>query len=610
MFVVWLKKLIIWLHDAVVVSLISLFVAFLFPPHEFSHFISAVAIFALAAVGVQLLSNFAFRVYRGYWSFVSVKDLLRIIEASFVSAAVLLFVSQYILPKPMPWQNMLVYAIFSVFMLAGSRLAYRLFFNLGRKHAQDAKRVLVIGAGEAAEYLIRDMTMRKGMYLPVAMIDDDPQAQQRELHGVRVLGFVKDLEAYIKKYAIDMVVIASSSAPSALFKHVLEVCHRLDVPLKTVPKLEQMIHMGGEGSLLRTISVDDLLGRDQVKLDKTAVGELISNKTVLVTGGGGSIGSELCRKIAELKPSKLVIVEHAEYNLYAIERELKQFHKELDVVAYLASVTDKTALRDIFNRVKPQIVFHAAAYKHVPLLEYQASCAVKNNAIGTYYVASLADEFAVDRFVLISTDKAVAPCNVMGATKRLCEIICQQMNYHSKTEFMMVRFGNVLGSVGSVVPLFDKQIRQGGPITLTHKDTTRYFMTIPEAAQLILQASCLGLGGDVFVLDMGKPVKIIDLAQQMIKMMGAHIDDIGIEIVGMRPGESLHEDLFYEEEQLEKTANAKIYRANQHMAADAEFIQQMNLIEQYALVRDEQKVLAKLTELTALNAPKLESASA
>jgi FlaA1/EpsC-like NDP-sugar epimerase len=592
------KHTLICVHDVIFAALSAFLACWL--QFSFSHVYAMheplVLGFFIAAVIVQPILNSVFGVYRGYWRFVSILDLQRIIKAVFVTTVALLLIDHFLLVNVIPWESLALYGVFTVFFLGGGRLAYRLMYSYDHEGVSNKKRVLVVGSGQTAEYLIRDMSAHKGEYSPVAIVDNDPDAQKREIHGVRVRGKLEQIPVLLAKYALDMVVIATSQATSKVIKEVFDYCDAANVPLRTVPSIHTMMTEGVQASGLREISIEDLLGRDQVKLDWTGVSKFIGNKKILVTGGGGSIGSQLCRQIAEFGPSELVIVDHSEYNLYAIERELKDSFPSLKLHVCLASVTDEASLRDLFSKHPLDVVFHAAAYKHVPLLENQPSCAIRNNAIGTRRVASLASEFKVSHFVLISTDKAVMPCNVMGATKRLCEMICQYYNTISSTKYMAVRFGNVLGSVGSVVPLFKQQIKAGGPITVTHLDTTRYFMMIPEAAQLILQASHLGHGGELFVLDMGTPIKIIDLADQMLKLMGAEKEAIGIKVVGLRPGERLHEDLFYDDEALEKTMNAKIFRT-QGRAIDFEgFDKTLDALEAACLTLQDDRSLKLLKE--------------
>jgi len=399
-------------------------------------------------------------------------------------------------------------------------------------------------------------------YYPVAFVDDAPYRLRKKIHGIAVVGKCEDIGNVVKKYSIDMIVIAIPSAKAEDMRRIVQYCQDSDVPFQTLPGLADLTDGRVTVQSLREVALEDLLGREQVQLDWKGIKEDIVNKSILVTGGGGSIGSELCRQIANLDPLKLVIIDNSEFNLYSVELELRESFPDLKLEVYLVDVTDKRMVARVFDSCKPEIVFHAAAYKHVPLLEKQVDVAVKNNVLGTNIMAQTAIKNGTEKFILISSDKAVNPTNVMGATKRAAEIVCQNLSNQAQTKFITVRFGNVLGSVGSVVPLFKKQLEKGGPITVTHPNITRYFMTIPEAVSLILQAHSLGEGGELFVLDMGKQIKVQELAEQMIRLAGKEPGvDINIEHVGLRPGEKLYEELFYEHEKQQATAHKKIFRA-------------------------------------------------
>lgn len=397
-------------------------------------------------------------------------------------------------------------------------------------------------------------------FKPIGVIDDDRSKLGTYINGVKVLGNRNDIKNIVENQKVDLILIAIASITSDEKKKIIEACHETKVKVKIMPGVYEMI--GGKVNLtkMRDVDLRDLLGREEVKLSKDEIANYIKNKRVLVTGGGGSIGSELCRQIANFNPKELMILDIYENNAYDLEMELNRTHPELKKQVIIASVRDKEKLDSIFKSFKPQVVFHAAAHKHVPLMETSPGEAIKNNAGGTLNTAECADKYGVEKFVLISTDKAVNPTNVMGATKRMCEMIIQAINKKSKTDFVAVRFGNVLGSNGSVIPLFKKQIAEGGPITLTNKYITRYFMLIPEATQLVLQAGAYANGGEIFVLDMGKPVKIYDLAKNLIKLSGYEpFEDIDIKIVGLRPGEKLYEELLMDEEGLTETKHEKIF---------------------------------------------------
>ena len=420
-----------------------------------------------------------------------------------------------------------------------------------------------MGAGSAGEMLVRDlMRDRQRAYVPVAFVDDDPAKKGKEIHGIRVVGKCSRLSKVCDRLAVDLVMLAVPSADSEQMQHIVNQVELTGLPFRTVPELSDLMTGNVRIDQLREVMIEDLLGREPVSLDWQGIKAGLAQRTVLVTGAGGSIGSELCRQLAELGVSSLVLVENGEFNLFSIEQELMHDYPGLQLYPHLVDVTEAPGVDWLFDKYRPQVVFHAAAYKHVPLLENQIREAVHNNVLGTRNVAIAADKWGAREFVLISTDKAVNPANVMGASKRAAEIYCQNLNDRSATSFITVRFGNVLGSTGSVIPLFKQQIKRGGPLTVTHPDIERYFMTTREACQLIMQASVLGQGGEIFVLDMGEPVKIVYLAEQLIRLSGKIPgEDIEIEYTGLRPGEKLYEELFHESEALVATGHEKIHLA-------------------------------------------------
>ncbi len=512
---------------------------------------------------VQLLSFHYFGLYRGVWRFASIPDLVRIAKAVLVGVA---FSATWIFlmsrMEGVPRSIFPLYGLLLFTMLGAGRLLVR-WFKDHRVSIRGGRRVLVVGAGQAGEMLVRDLLRRHDeSYEPVGIVDDDIKKQGREIHGVRVLGGCDEISDFADRLDIDFIVLAVPSATSRQMRRLVKLCEKSEVPFRSVPPFHRL--MSGQVTMneLREVSIDDLLGRESVKLDWTSIMNELGSKSVLVTGAGGSIGSELCRQIAKLEPSKLILFDNCEFNLYTVEMQLQNSFPDLVINRYLNDVGDVAAVERVFRESKPQVVFHAAAYKHVPMLENQIREAAKNNIQGTRVVAEMADHFGCEAFVMISTDKAVNPANVMGASKRAAEIYCQNLNNQSSTRFVTVRFGNVLGSAGSVVPLFRQQIEAGGPVTVTHREITRYFMTIPEACQLILQAGAMGSGGEIFVLDMGEPIKISYLAEQMIRLSGKVPDeDIDIVYTGLRPGEKLYEELFHEKEALQSTGHAKILLA-------------------------------------------------
>ena len=516
---------------------------------------------------VQFLVFWFFGLYRGIWNFASLPDLIRILKVVLIGAAFSL-IGLFFVPFKIPRSIIPIYAWLLVSLLGGTRLLYRWFKNYYHGGFKTGKSTLIVGAGQAADLLLREFSRNTPVdnYNVMAMVDDDPSKIGCEIHGVRVVGGLDKIPELISKYDIELVIIAMPSAKSEIIRKVVDYCKDAKVEFRTVPALNDLVSGNVTVNTLREVSVEDLLGRDQVTLDWEGIAKTISGKKIFVTGGGGSIGSELCRQIAYLAPSLLVILDNSEFNLYTIDKELREKFPALHLVACLIDVVDLVATQNVIEQYKPQIVFHAAAYKHVPLLESQVRAAVRNNILGTYNIAKAASDNGVATFVLISSDKAVNPVNIMGATKRAAEIICQNFNGRVATHFITVRFGNVLGSAGSVIPLFREQLAAGKDLTVTHPEVTRYFMTIPEATQLILQATVLGKEGEIFVLDMGESIKIRTLAEHMIHLSGKKLgEDVNIVYIGLRPGEKLYEELFYNSEELLLTSHVKIKQSKYQM---------------------------------------------
>lgn len=550
-------------------------------------------------IAIQIISYWMFGLYRGIWRFASIPDLVRIIKAvttAIAAIALVLFFSTRV--EGIPRSVFLFYGMLLIAILGGSRLLYRRLKH-HINHFSDASRVLIIGAGQAGEGLVRDLLRDvTHQYNPVGFVDDDKKKQGLEIHGIRVLGKSQDIAAIVKSHRINLIMIALPSISSMQMRKIVNVCVEADVQFRTLPGLHDLADGRVSISALRAVLIEDLLGREPVSLDWKQVSESLQHKIILVSGGGGSIGSELCRQIAKLNPARLVILESCEFNLYSLELELSQKFPTLSLLPLLVDVTDRAAVQKVMSEYHPEIIFHAAAYKHVPLLQTQIRAAVRNNILGTRILAEEAVAQGVQKFILISTDKAVNPTNLLGATKRAAEILCQNFNGHSQTQFLTVRFGNVLDSAGSVVPLFRKQISQGGPVTVTHPEITRFFMTIPEAAQLILQAAIMGQGGEIFVLDMGEPIKISYLAEQMIKLAGLKLnEDIEIHYSGLRPGEKLFEELFHEGEQLISTGHAKILQAQYRLRDWNELISILNAMNQACEVCHEASLLSLLLRL-------------
>jgi FlaA1/EpsC-like NDP-sugar epimerase len=504
---------------------------------------------------LQLVLFGQFGLYRGMWRYVGVHDLKRIVFAVGLGAIVLglILVDQANL---VPRSVLVLDPILLVLLMGGGRFAYRAWkeHSLYSPFVGQGEPVLVLGAGDAAVGLVKDLERSKRWQV-VGLLDDDPKKHGRMLYGAKVVGGLGDVAHWAKELEVGQVIIAMPSVSHTVRKSVVEKCTEAGLKVMTVPALDDLVSGRVTVSQLRNIEVEDLLGRDPVVLDDAGLHSLLTGKVVMVTGAGGSIGSELCRQIARFKPGLLVLFELSEFALYRIEQEFSG----QPVICVIGDVKDRTRLDKVLERYRPAVIFHAAAYKHVPLMERENAWeAVKNNVLGTHTLAQAAISHGVEKLVLISTDKAVNPANVMGATKRLAEMVCQGLQGNASTRFVMVRFGNVLASAGSVIPKFQEQIAKGGPVTVTHPEIVRYFMSIPEAAQLVLQAGLMGKGGEIFVMDMGEPVKIVDLARDMIRLSGFSDDEIRIVYTGLRPGEKLFEELLADDEHTLPTPHSKL----------------------------------------------------
>lgn len=522
----------------------------------------------IVVIVYQIFLN-CFRMYQNMIRYEVGKYYVKYIISASLSVVILTLIDkgfnlEYINLRVNVLSGILTAGTFVMYRLLGRSIAARKmskYEKINKNQDNKANNLLIIGAGMGArEIIIAIKNNMRDKYNIVGIIDDDISKINHYILGVKVLGTRYDIPKIAKEKNVDLIFFAINKIDAISRRKILEICQETGVKTRVLPTTEEVITKHGAMNSLRDVQIEDLLGREPVHLDNKNINSLIKNKTVLVTGGGGSIGSELCRQIVKYDPKRLVILDIYENNLYDIEMELRAEYPKLNLEAIVASVRDKARLNNVFETYKPEIVFHAAAHKHVPLMEKSPLEAIKNNVFGTYNVVNCADEYGVEKFVLISTDKAVNPTNIMGASKRVCEMIVQAKNKVSNTEYAAVRFGNVLGSNGSVIPLFKKQIERGGPVTVTHKDITRFFMTIPEAVQLILQAVTYAKGGEIFVLDMGEPVKIYDLAVSLIKLLGYEPNvDIPIEITGLRPGEKLYEEILMSEEGLTSTKHNKIF---------------------------------------------------
>ena len=522
----------------------------------------------LCVVIYEIFLN-VFHMYQNMLHYEVGKDYVKYIISAILSVGTITVIAkilglEYLTIKMNLLSGILIAGVFVMYRLAGrsilSRKASAKYGNQEKTKVK-AKNLLIIGAGMGAREII--ITIKNSMrdrYNIVGIIDDNKNKLNHYILGIKVIGTRYEIPRFAKEYDVDEIFFAINKIDAVSRRKILEICQETGVKTRVLPTTEEVIDRQGAMNSLRNVQIEDLLGRDPIELDNKNIKNLIKDKTILVTGGGGSIGSELCRQIIKYKPQNLVILDIYENTLYDIERELEADYPTANIKAIIGSVRDKERLEEVFNKYKPNVVFHAAAHKHVPLMETSPLEAIHNNVFGTYNVVNCADKFGVEKFVLISTDKSVHPTNIMGASKRVCEMIVQTKNKTSKTDFVAVRFGNVLGSNGSVIPLMKKQIEKGGPVTVTHKEITRYFMTIPEAVQLILQAVTYAKGGEIFVLDMGEPVKIYDLAVSLIRLMGYEPNvDIPIIITGLRPGEKLYEELLMAEEGLVSTKHDKIF---------------------------------------------------
>ena len=555
----WFKILLYLIGDVICVSLAWLLSSILMSVP----IIGNALIWGGIAIALVIGVNFLLKVYFIIWQYAGLASVFRLFITTIVYAIYCVVASVVMDKASFEWA-----IINTGILLIGMctiRYLIKMFYSVKtynkiKKASENQKRVMIIGAGSAGSMLIHEMNVSiKTQRYPACVIDDDKNKIGRYVNGVKVVGDTTEIGYYAEKLNVDEIIIAMPSVEKTVIKRIVEECNKTKKAVKILPGIYQFTIGQVQVSDIKPVSITDLLGREQVKVNLDEIMGYIEGKIVLVTGGGGSIGSELCRQIANHNPKHLIILDIYENNAYDIQQELVRKLPNLKLTTLIASVRDRKKIENVFEKYRPEIVFHAAAHKHVPLMETSPNEAVKNNVGGTFNVADTAGKYGVERFILISTDKAVNPTNVMGATKRICEMIIQTMDKKYKTEYVAVRFGNVLGSNGSVIPLFKRQIEEGGPITVTHKDIVRYFMTIPEAVSLVLQAGAYAKGGEIFVLDMGEPVKIYDLAINMIKLSGLEpFIDIDVKVTGLRPGEKLYEERLMDEEGLNKTQNEKI----------------------------------------------------
>ncbi len=589
-----LRALLLLVFDIIIINFSSFFALWMRFDFVYSrinsNYITSVINYMPVHTGATVLVFVLFRLYHSLWRSASVNEMIYIIWAHIGSFALLVYGMNQ-MDYNMPRSYYFLSIFIQMFLITGLRFGYRIIRRIAMKIPTGMKKenVMIIGAGEAGRVIIKEILNSHDMaYNIKCLIDDDNQKVGRFINGIQVAGTKDSILEVCKKYSIDLIILAIPTVSSEAKRDILQICKETSCELKILPGMYQLINGQVSTQMLRSVEIEDLLGREQIKVNLSNIMSYVSDKTVLVTGGGGSIGSELCRQIATFAPKMLIIFEIYENSAYEIQNELKRRYPELDLKVLIGSVRNTNRVDDIFATYKPDIVYHAAAHKHVPLMEDSPNEAIKNNVFGTYKVASAAHRYKAEKFVLISTDKAVNPTNIMGASKRMCEMVVQMFSRKSDTEFVAVRFGNVLGSNGSVIPLFKKQIEEGGPVTVTHKDIIRYFMTISEAVSLVLQAGYFAKGGEIFVLDMGEPVKIVDMANNLIKLSGYTPGvDINIEFTGLRPGEKLYEELLMDEEGLEETPNKLIF-IGQPIDIDFEAFEQ-ELERLRVLVREEAK---------------------
>ena len=534
---------------------------------------------------ITIIIFFLFHMYSTMWSVAGIREVVHIIAACGLASLIQL-AGMILLEHKVPRSYYIICFVslcaFEIVIRLSYRISKTLFAN--NNFEKTGKRIMIVGAGTSGAVILKEMTTSQYVDgYAVCFVDDDKNKAGKILNGIPIAGNRGDIPALVEKYKVDEIYIAMPSATAKQRKEIIEICRETKCGIKILPGIYQLLNGEVNISKLRKVEIEDLLGRDPIRVNLDEIMGYVSNKVILVTGGGGSIGSELCRQIAAHKPKQLIIFDIYENNAYDIQQELKDTYPELDLVVLIGSVRNTHRIEMVFEKYRPNIVYHAAAHKHVPLMEDSPNEAIKNNVFGTYKTAAAADRYGTERFVLISTDKAVNPTNIMGASKRMCEMVIQMYNKHSKTDYVAVRFGNVLGSNGSVIPLFKKQIEQGGPVTVTHKDIIRYFMTIPEAVSLVLQAGAYAKGGEIFILDMGEPVKILDLAENLIRLSGyVPYEDIQIEFTGLRPGEKLYEELLMGEEGLQDTPNKLIHIGRPIEFNQENFKAQLNRLREMA----------------------------
>lgn len=600
----FIRKVFFLTADVVLVN-IAIYIALLLRfdgviPEKFINIYTSTLIYMTI---IKIISYYLFGLYRSLWKYASIDELIQIFYAT-ATEAIFCYLLGELIQSRLPRTVYAMAWLITLLLVGGIRLSYRVLRRMRNKYAHDTiegiddKRVMIIGGGQACSTIIKQMNENRNMHLnPILIVDDDESKQNSSIHGVRVRGKVKDIISLAEKYNIDEIIIALPSSSKSEIADIIKVCKATKCRLKKLPGVHELLNEDISIKQIREVRIEDLLDREEVQLNVDEISGYVNNEIILVTGGGGSIGSELCRQIARFNPKELLIFDINENNAYHIFNELKsQYNNILSIRVIIGSIRDKVRLDYIFKNYRPSVVFHAAAHKHVPIMEENPTEAVKNNIIGTLNTVQCADQYGVKRFVLISSDKAVNPTNVMGATKRLAELLIKAVNKQSNTVFAAVRFGNVLGSNGSVIPLFQEQIARGGPVTVTHREITRYFMTIPEAAQLVIQAGSMAKSGEIFLLNMGESVKIVDLAKYLIELSGLIPDvDIKIEYIGLRPGEKLKEELYLEEEKVTVTSHNNILIIESEDVSIQQMLLHIKTLE--AHINDETKLRRCLSDI-------------
>ena len=584
-----LKILLLFIVDSLLV-VGSVFLGFRLVTEGLIRNIHGLTITAILSLVAYYVFSYFFNLYWRDWEYASVYEVITVVKCVSATVIVSTISGLAFFDTKVTWQFLIVCWLLLVISIGGVRLSMRVFreFFADSSVMENAKPTLIVGAGAAGTLLVRQMLMHPAMRMdPIAFVDDDPDKLRKDIYGVRILGAIKDIERIVDTMGITKVVIAMPSLPIKKLNEVYDVARKTGAECVILQNIDDVMSGNLHVQQLRNVEIEDLLGRDPVHLDQTMIEKQLRGKKILVTGAGGSIGSEICRQVAKFKPKEIVILGHGENSIYQLNMELVgKYSQHFTITPVIADVQDRKRIFEVMDKYRPDVVYHAAAHKHVPLMELNPREAVKNNILGTRNVAEAASHARVKAFVMVSTDKAVNPPNIMGATKRLCEMIVQDMATRSEyTKFVAVRFGNVLGSRGSVIPLFKKQIAEGGPITVTHPDIVRYFMTIPEAAQLVIQAGALARGGEIFVLDMGQPVKIVDLAKNLIRLSGYDEGDIEIKFTGLRPGEKMYEELLNEGEVNPKQVFPKIHIG---IADNSKINRVYNFIENFESYTDQQ----------------------